>query len=95
MEYLQRALDADPENVEAKINLSTIYAQAGNLKRAESFLLEVLTRDEKNIPALINLGQVYFDWNKFELARKYWQDAAKLDPENPGILQKLKRLQSE
>ena len=95
----ERALEIDPESVEAKINMASILV--GNLsngwsssirqdqKQAEKLLLGVLERDPNNTRAHGSLGILRRVQNRLEEARIEFETAITLDRNNTMTLRNL------
>jgi fibronectin type 3 domain-containing protein len=84
-------LRADPENVNAMMQLGIIYAQAGETEEALKVFEKALEHDVKNAALKNNLGNVCFLDGKYAEARLAYEEAAALDQEDPHILINLTR----
>jgi Tfp pilus assembly protein PilF len=76
-------LRADPENVNALMQLGIIYARAAETEEARKVFEKALEHDPKNAALKNNLGNVYFLDGKYAEARLAYEDAVALDPEDP------------
>ncbi len=66
--------------------LGVIYAQYGLTDKAEKEFSRALAKDDGYVPALMNLGNVYYLNDDMETALKYYDRAAKQQPDNPKVL---------
>jgi transglutaminase-like putative cysteine protease len=76
-------LRADPENVNAMMQLGIIYARAAETAEARKVFEKALEHDPKNAALKNNLGNIYFLDGKYAEARLAYEDAVALDPEDP------------
>jgi tetratricopeptide (TPR) repeat protein len=76
----QRALDREPENVEARSNLATVLVRQGKLDGAARQLGRALEIDPDNASAHTNLGVVLAQQGRFEPAAREFKEAVRLDP---------------
>jgi len=66
--------------------LGVIYARYGLTDKAEKEFSRALAKNNDYVPALINLGNVYYLNDDVETALKYYDSAAKKQPDNPKVL---------
>lgn len=64
-------------------NKAVMYAQSGDLKKAEELFNEVLALDPKNMPAKLNLGLIYDAKGDKYKALEYWAEAFELEKHKP------------
>ena len=79
--HLQEAIDADPENMDAKSNLAALYMQEGQLALAEKMyeeISQVLTY-QNQFRILYNLGIIQLKKNNEEKAISYFEASLKAD----------------
>ncbi len=76
------ALELEPSFSQAKMNLSQLYLQTGDLDLAEKLLLEVIDEIPTLSSAHYNLGLVYRYQNKPDRAMKTLKKAVELEPDN-------------
>jgi tetratricopeptide (TPR) repeat protein len=76
----ERALDRDPEDVEARSNLATVLVRLGKLDGAARQLARALEIDPDNASAHTNLGVVLAQQGQFERAAREFKEAVRLDP---------------
>lgn len=83
--------DADKSIVrQTQYNLSNVHVQAGDLKKGEEVLEEVLAEEPDNISVNNDLGYLYADQGKhLEKAKAMIEKALKSDPENPAYLDSM------
>lgn len=78
-EVLERALQADPENVQANNDLGYLYADAGKkLDRALELIERAVAAEPENAAYLDSLGWVFFKLDRFEEAAEALEKAAAL-----------------
>lgn len=83
------ALSLDPMHAEARNGLAAVSVSRGDLRLAISILEPLVAAHPDRPHLLANLGHAYYlDKNYFE-ARLVLERAARLDPANPRIAQKL------
>ena len=83
--YLRKAIDIDPENIDAHYLLGLLYMEKGWFSVAETEFLSVLRIDRKHVNTLINLGALYTEMKRFDLAEQELRNALNLEPDNPSI----------
>ncbi len=88
---LKRAVVLEPSNVDHRLALADLYTRQGYLTLARRQLSAALRNDKDSAPAYVRLGRLALrDWLKFQRrgsldsARRYWQDAARRAPAEPG-----------
>lgn len=64
-------------------NKAVMYAQSGDLKKAEELFNEVLALDPKNMPAKLNLGLIYDAKGDKYKALEYWAETFNLEKHKP------------
>lgn len=55
---------------------------------------QILRLDPQNVDALNRQGRIYMEMGKFNLAKKYYNEAIRIDPYNPIALKNLKIVKS-
>ena len=86
-----------PNHAEGFNDAAGYYADVGDWKKAREFLEKAHEIEPKSVGALINLGNVSVKMKDFTSARKYFEEALKLDPngeyaqEAKEALRKLKK----
>src|SRR5262249_33778818 len=88
-EVLQRARRDHPHSAELHLALADLYYRQGFLTLSRGELKAAIQADSSSAPAYARLGRLAFrDWLKFQrsealtLARHYWEQAAKDDPQD-------------
>jgi len=79
----ERALAADPAQVEAWINCGRLYYEDGNPRKASEYFKQALVSDPENPLAHYNLGSVLEEIGEVEAARQHLRMAVRLDPSYP------------
>lgn len=72
MEYLNRALETNPEYVSAMLNAGIIHGRAKRYSDAEEILLKALRIEPNNRKALFNTALLYEIEGKFDKSRKFY-----------------------
>ncbi|PYJ14097.1 MAG: hypothetical protein DME93_00915 [Verrucomicrobia bacterium] len=91
------AMEQYPNHAEGFNDAAGYYADLGEWQRAREFLEKAHQIDPKSVGALINLGNVSVKMKDFTGARKYYEEALKLEPnghyaqEAKEALRKLKK----
>jgi tetratricopeptide (TPR) repeat protein len=70
----------DPANILPLVNVSMLYAEAGQMDRAEQSLRRALTREPNSAPANFNLGLLVAEKGDFAEAQKLLRAAIQADP---------------
>jgi len=82
IDLLKRAIELDPNLVEACINLAFAYEKLEMYDDAVKSYNDVLRIDPQNDSAHFNLGCIYGNKKLFNKAVFHWQEALKSDPKN-------------
>jgi hypothetical protein len=88
------ALQADPAQTEAAVNLGTLYARQSKLAEAVKLWEDVLKRNPGYEIARINLAVAHLENGNFETARKTLQKALEYDPDLPMVRKLLTDLEA-
>jgi superkiller protein 3 len=56
---LEKVLESDPENVEAMVELASLYGEEGEIRKAVDLLDQALALDPENAAAHYNMGVCY------------------------------------
>ncbi|MGH7726065.1 MAG: tetratricopeptide repeat protein [Candidatus Eiseniibacteriota bacterium] len=87
---LKRAVSLEPDNVDYRLALADLYYRQGYLTLARRQLNAAVRRSPDAAPVYTRLGRIALrDWlkyqrqNSLEVARHYWQDAARRAPGDP------------
>ncbi len=80
--YFKKSLAIDSNYVEAWYQLARFYMNRGDYPRGRSCLLKVLEIEPLNIKTHARLGMAYYYLNEPELAKKSYQTALTLNPDD-------------
>lgn len=86
----KRALNKDNKFFYASYNLSLCYEKLKQLDTAMNYALECLKINPYYSPNLVQLGDLYAEKKQFIEAKKYYQMALELDPDNQLIQSNIK-----
>jgi tetratricopeptide (TPR) repeat protein len=81
----RQALAANPKDIEARLQIGTLYARNGVNDVAQREFDAILEIDPRNASALNNRGNLYFARGDFERALDAYRTAEELDPADAGI----------
>jgi tetratricopeptide (TPR) repeat protein len=81
---LEEAVKADPDLLEARLELGRVLFEAGDVEGAIIQTRAIIERDPKNVDALYNLGAIFANQGKYPDARTYWQQARAAGPDTPS-----------
>jgi tetratricopeptide (TPR) repeat protein len=81
---LRKALEIDPKNVAANLNMGMLLAEMNRMDEAKKAFLSVMEADPKNARAAYNLGVMAAEKNIDE-AIDWLQRATEYDPEDPNF----------
>ena len=90
VEQYRRALESEPNAVDARIELATLYLERGDLAAALSQFEQAKRIAPDELRAREGLGDVHYRMGRLALAIREWQAALAINPD-PGILYKLKK----
>ncbi|MYJ06277.1 MAG: tetratricopeptide repeat protein [Acidobacteria bacterium] len=88
----ERALDRNPNHVDALINLGIALARQGELVRATRLFERAATVDPEHADAQANLGALYLAEGAREAARQAFEQALEIDPGHAGAAEGLRQL---
>ncbi len=91
-DYFGRILSANPEDVDANLNLGMLTAQNSEAEEGAKYFNKVLAKEPFNAAALNNIGNLSFEKGKYDEAKKMYFDAAKADPYDAEIWLNLARV---
>jgi tetratricopeptide (TPR) repeat protein len=94
IEHFKRAVEFDPELVNARLYLATAYSvqyvpgidTEGNLQVGELAIQEfenVLAKDPNNLDSITGIAQLYFNMKRMDEAREFRRRQISIDPTNP------------
>ena len=81
----RQALAANPKDIEARLQIGTIYARNGVADVAQREFDAILTQEPRHASALNNRGNLYFTGGDFERALDAYRAAQEADPRDGGI----------
>ena len=81
----RQALAANPKDIDARLQIGTIYARNGVSDVAQAEFDAILAQDPRHAAAANNRGNVYFGRGDFERALEAYRFAEELDPVDGGI----------
>jgi len=85
----EKIVALQPELADGHAQLGAMYAQLGNMGKAEKALKRALKSDPANAAILVNLGQVHMMKNQQQEARQDFLAALKVDPQYVPALYQL------
>ena len=85
----QRAVDAEPESLRARVNLASALAYSGSVPRAIEELQYVLENEPQHQEALFNLGAIYRASGNSAQAIELLQKALEIEPDDEGARYEL------
>jgi tetratricopeptide (TPR) repeat protein len=83
IEAYDRALQADPQRIDALLNCGTLYYEDGNLRKAAEYFRRATVIDSNSALAHFNLGSVLDEIGHVEAARQHLRLAVRLRPGHP------------
>jgi sugar lactone lactonase YvrE len=86
--YLQ-AIQKDPSNMDAHLQVGIILAKVGDRTEAMKYFQKVLENNPKHAAALNNEGNLFMLDGQYQNAQKAYFDASKADPQDAEILVNL------
>ena len=88
----ERAVDRNPNHVDALINLGIAQARQGQLDRAIRLFERAAAVDPEHADAQANLGALYLAQGAREAARRAFEQALEIEPGHAGAADGLRRL---
>jgi tetratricopeptide (TPR) repeat protein len=92
---VEKAIELNPQEFSLKEWAGKIHFKLGDYINAEKYFLEFVNNSEASAAAYSFLGLVYLNSNKIKDAKKYFDLALKLDPDNEIALDGKKKCYSE
>jgi tetratricopeptide (TPR) repeat protein len=80
--HLQRALEANPGNLDLKTKIAMTYVSGSNPMQGIMMIREVLAQDPENQYALLNLGLLSMQSGQFDKALERFEQLTTLNPED-------------
>ncbi len=92
LDYIIRALKAEPRNGAYLDTLGWVHFKKGNYPLALTYLNEALKEERKNDPAILDhIGDVWFALKQRDKAIRMWKKSIRMDPGNLSCREKLIR----
>lgn len=79
----ERALQMDPNRVEALMNCGTLYYEQGYLEKATEYFRRAVELQPQDALAHFNLGSVLDELGELESARQHLRQSVRFDPKYP------------
>lgn len=89
LNYTEKSLDENPDNIEAAFLLADIYCAQEKYKTAIEIYNEVLKKNPENIETLSRLGHVYYSGEYYKDAISIFEEVLEAQPENVKALYTL------
>jgi len=86
---LNKALEKDPENLNAKNNLAILYDYTNNVVKAEELYKELINKSSKNYIYYVNLANILNREKKYNDSLQYLINGLKKFPTNSKIISKI------
>ena len=91
LDYYEKSLDADPENVTALNGMGYVLAcEDKDLTKALSFCKKAVKASPNSAACLVSLGWVYYKLGLYDDAKKYLEMAEAIDGNNEEIANHIK-----
>jgi len=81
----ERAWEKWPHSAKAALFLGNLYSQKENWSEAQKYFLTAIKLDKKWILPYELLGQTYYLQGNFSEARRIWENALKINPDNEKV----------
>lgn len=94
VEWVERALDTEPERVEAHTTLAALYFGRGQATRALAHLDEAIALDHGYVLAHKNLAGIYWSRGETALALKAFETCLQLSPNGTDCKQSIERIRA-
>ena len=75
-----KSIELDPENLEARVKISKVYAKRGYTSRALDELVKLKNEQPSYLPARLALGVLYYGSGKIIEAQSEWNKVLSKDP---------------
>jgi len=92
LEEVDGFIAARPFDPDGYLNRGEILLARNDYAGARAAYERALKLNPASLPALGGLGYCYFQLGEEDLARRYWERAWRLDPNNPGLRRNLELL---
>jgi serine/threonine protein kinase len=88
----REAVNANPRSSRAYAGLATVAFERGNYLDAVKLSRRVLRMNPREVNGHLLLGDAYFQLSRFKDALKAWENAQKIDPDNPRLPRRFEQL---
>ncbi|MEQ1946399.1 MAG: tetratricopeptide repeat protein [Bryobacteraceae bacterium] len=82
LDYLKRAVTADPASEDALLELSKSLYESGDVAAAEKQSKQLIEKHPDSVDGLYNLGAIYANEGRVDLARQHWERAVSVKPDS-------------
>ena len=86
---MKKALDLDPENVDARIGLAYVLAKQTQYDSATKEIDKVLSQHPENLKALIGHAEVFVGKTEIQKAINAYEKILQMHPNNPNVATRL------
>lgn len=76
-DYFRKATAAEPDNVDARLELGRTLYELGDQKGGLAETLKILEQKPGHVDALYNAGAIYANSGDLEKAKQYWREAVR------------------
>jgi protein O-mannosyl-transferase len=88
----QKAVQFNPDDVEALNNIGSVYCEKGDYGRAVDYFRRALVNRDGHAPSCINMGYASAKLGRYDEALSWYKEALRIDPENRTALANLAEL---
>ncbi len=92
LQALKVAVNANPLNFKAAHKTSILLERRGETRDAASFAQKAVDAAPKNVEYRVHLARLLMDAGMKVMAKKHFEEAAKLDPDHPEVKKHGKKL---
>ncbi len=92
LQALRTAVNANPLNAEAAHKASILLEKQGDAREAASYAQKAVEAAPKNITFRMNCARLLVDAGMKAMAKKHFEEAARIDPDHPEVKKHGKRL---
>jgi curved DNA-binding protein CbpA len=92
IQALRVAVNANPLNFKAAHKTSILLERKGETRDAASFAQKAVDAAPKNVEYRVHLARLLMDAGMKVMAKKHFEEAAKIDPDHPEVKKHGKRL---
>lgn len=82
---LRKNIEDNPNDVNSRVQLASMYYQIGRFDEALKYLDEALKVDPTNLEALVMAGNACYDTDQFERGISYYSRALIIEPDNLDV----------